>query len=75
MCPHLSVSAMIGQLNGLTTLEMVSHNFFVFDLICQKTGPSTADFYQNSPYFENKKCYFVVQMVLVLVDTDFYIGQ
>ena len=36
MCPHLSVSAMIAQLNGLTTSEMVSHTFFVFDLICQK---------------------------------------
>ena len=31
-----------------------SSRHFVFVLICQSSPHSTADFYQNSPYFVNK---------------------
>ena len=59
MCPHLSVSAMIAQLNGLTTSEMVSHTFFVFDLICPKNGSfSSWLLNQNLPHLVKKNYFF-----------------
>ena len=75
MCPHLSVSAMIAQLNGLTTSEMVSHTFFVFDLICPKNGSfSSWLLNQNLPHLV-KKNYFFFQLKWIQWWSVFTLGS